>query len=498
MKKIIAFTLVLIAILMGGYYITGGLIESNLKKNISNLDNTNKIKVSISGYKKGFIKSEAQLNWELIIPAKVIMQDGKRIFKPSKTYYAYMPLTVYHGPIIFHANKIQFGLGLATSHIMLPGKYIEQFNEKYTSDSTKPELDLDIFVNYFNNTSIKLRAPQFHLIANNDNSDFAWSGMTTEIDLSSNMQEVNGKVIIAGVTWLQDKTLSVLKNVESYYQLHKSDFGLYLGDSRLHIPEGKVTQNDSQLIEVKELDFKANSFIENKLFNSSLKINLDKFYIYNEIYKNCSVDFYLRNLDAQVLLTINNILKSAQNRSERERKQAILSILPELPKLVNKGAEIEVSDFNIAMHDGVIRGNMLISMPKDNNINPFYLVQRTRGIGHISISKKLLKTILTHLYEKSNNTVTSSNTDSDLMQKNVSGAALQNKSNNSSDDSVSLLEEDLHQKAAKLANNKLEDMIKLGVLIPAGEEYVTDIKILQGRIIVNDKPFNPDMLRFKI
>lgn len=484
MKKVVVIFVVIFALLLAGYYATGVLTERNIKQNIAALQDSNKLKIRVANYRRGFFKSDAILNVEFISSPKVIYQGSQKIFRPSNTYFTAVPLRIYHGPIILDGLKPKLGLGYAKTNITFPGHYIKHFNNKYTKESTRPELQLGVFVNFMANTSLTLITPEFTLVSNQKDSNFKWRGMTTNIDMSKNLADIRGDVKIAGINWLHDKTLTVLDSVTSSFKLYKSDFDLYLGESTVAIPAANVSQGDTKLIEVNNLDLKSNSYIDKKLFNSSLQASLDKFYINKETYQNSSIDLYIRNLDAKTLINVNNKIKRAQNGSDRQRKQAIISVLPDLPELLNKGAEFEISDFNINMDTGSVRGNFILSLPNDSNKNPFYLIQKVRGDGQITISKDLLNSILYDIYKKHN-----------AKQAELTSTAQQVSVDQKIDEK---LQDKVIKEPTELAkiytDNKIAEMLNRGFIISEGKNYRSNIKVVQGRVIVNDKPFSMDIL----
>ena len=487
MKKVVAVGVVLIAILLGAFYVTGVLTERNLKQTIQAMHESNKLKVRVARYRRGLFKSDVTLNVEMISPAQVIEKEGHKIFKPSNTYFMPVPLAIYHGPVILAGMTPKFGLGYANTQLTIPGRYIKHFHSKYTEGSSKPQLHLNVFVNFAANTSISITTPEFQLVSTEKDSNFKWKGMQSDIDIARSLSDIRGTVEIDGLTWEQDKTLTELNKVDSYFKLYKSDFDLFLGDSGVNIPAATVSQGNMRLIEVNNLEIKSNSYIDKSLFNSSLQGSLDKLYINKETYKNCSVDLYIRNLDAKTLLDVNKKIKRAQNGTERQRKQAIISVLPDLPVLLNKGAEVEISDFNMTMNDGSVRGNFIVSLPNDSNKNPFYLIQKIRGSGHIQISKALLSSLLNDMYQKNN----AKNALPVAASQPVDAAQNADSATRETADKITNPAE-----IAKISSeNKIAELLNRGVIVADGSNYIADIRVVQGRVIINDKPFSPDMLR---
>jgi uncharacterized protein YdgA (DUF945 family) len=504
MKKVIGVVAVIaITLLFGGYYVTGMLTQKNLTRNINALNNSKDITVAIDSYQRGFFKSEVTLNWTFKSPSRVIEKNGEKIFKPSSTYNVSMPLTIHHGPIILQNYKIRLGLGAASSDINLPKEYDAKFYEMYAKDSTKPKLNLDVFVGFTGNTILNLEAPKFKLVSKSENDNFEWSGMKSYINVAKNLKTVKGQVNIDGLVWVKDKFNSSIKSLESNYDLYKSDMGLYVGDASLSLPSALVLKESNKFIELDKLKLISNSVIKDALFNSSFKATLDKLFIDNETYNSCTLNFYIRNLDAKVLSMMNDKISKSENKSDRDKQLILLSLLPEIPNLVNKGAEIEISDFNVAMTDGRIRGNLLISMPKASNINPFQLLQQIKGDGRVEISNKLLQTLLKNAYIRralvgkcklvvddnvakiaSDTQTTDGKTSNQSYAMVVDGQCDNAALNGDSDDA-----------ALDTANKAIAGMLEKGFLVAQGSDYVIDLQLLQGRFLVNRKPINASMLQ---
>ncbi|MDF1757460.1 MAG: DUF945 family protein [Legionellaceae bacterium] len=504
MKKVVGFVVVLLlaALLIGGYYETGVLTESNLKKNIEVLNKSDEVKVSVAKYQRGWFKSNAILNWTISIPSKVIERNGKRIFKPSQVYHAEMPLVIQHGPIILQNQQVRFGIGAASSHLDLPNEYARKFDELYTDTSIQPSLNLDFFVSYNNIASIKLVAPKFHLVSTKDNTDFEWFGMTTNVAVSPNLKEIKGEVLIDGVKLVQDKTSSMLKNVESEYELYKSDSGLYLGDASLHLPTALVTENGNKLIEISELNFKSKSSINDNLFSSSFKATLNKLLFNDETYRSCSFDLSIRNLDAKVLVDINKKISKSQDKSDSARQRVLLSLLPDIPILVNKGAEIDLSNVTVEMTDGRVSGNAIIRIPKENTPNPFKLARSLTGDGRVEISSGLLQSMLKHMYKNKYNAdrlkniaKRASEPQDKFTETDKNKVAEPTVVSHVEGEPATLTEAELEAQITAQADSKISHLVKLGVLAMEGDNYALNIKILQGRLLINEHPFNPSMMQ---
>ena len=507
MKKLVSFVVVLAALVLGCYYGMGVLTERTFKKNIDVLNQSNGIVVALETYHRGWFESQAKLHWTLTVPARMIEKNGQSIIEPAKSYMADMPLVIHHGPFIYDNSKLMFGLGYANSQVILPASFDQEFNALYTAESTKPSLDLNVFVSYLNNTDLRLTVPKFKLISKQGNTSFEWLGMTSDVSVTSNRKKISGSLMIDGLSWVKDSIKGVLQNVKSDYDLHRNTAGLYLGDANLSIPSVLIQKENARVIEVNDLDIHSNSLVKKGLFSTSFKLELKNLFLNNKTYNACSGVFAVRNLDATVLADMNMKIAKTQQGSDSDRQRALFSLLPELPNLVNKGAEIELSDLNIGMPNGLIKGNVLISLPNENISNPFQLVQKIKGEGKVTMSMAVFKDLLKEslkrkieasiAFEKamaqSAAQTQAMPAETDATKQDATNVATPSPTDVKSTPDLSA--SDLDQRVSTEADQKIAALVSSGVILTQGGDYVLEFKMIQGQLMINGKTFNPAMVQ---
>jgi len=496
MKKLIGFVVLIAALLLGCYYGMGVLTERTLKKNIDVLNQSDGVTVVLKSYHRSWFTSDATLDWTLTIPARVIERNGQMIAEPESTYTAQMPLMIHHGPIMVANGQLMFGLGYASSRVDLPAAYLDKFNTLYTPDSVKPSLQLSVYVNYLNDTRLQLIAPKFNLVSKNGNTRFEWLGMSSDVNVSSDRKQIKGHLLIDGLSWVNEHVKGVLSDVRSDYDLHATSTGLYLGDANLYLPSIAVTKDGNNILQVNEFDLHSTTEITKGLFNSSFKAALAKLVVNQKTFSSCSLALSIQRLDAKVLADMNNKMANVQHGTESERQRALLSLLPDVPALLNKGAALKISELRIGLPDGVIKGNVLISLPNENITNPFQLIQKITGDGKLTISSAVLKSALRD----------------SLRQRIQATAQLREamaQSASSSTEQVTppavatptevaapmISAAEVEQQAITQADQKIAELVKAGVILEQGADYVLEFKIAQGQLRINGKEFNPAMLQ---
>ena len=339
MKKIVGSVVVLTALVLGTYYGMGVLTERNINSHLKLLNTSNGLLVNIFNYKRGWFTSHADFKWKLHIPEHTSKgSDGQTQLVASQDYEMMMPVTIYHGPVMFANNSVKFGLGYADSNVNLPTKYDQEFAEKFTAESTKPKLDLNLLITYLNHTKVELNVPNFKLFAK-DGGTFDWLGLSSNVKITSKAKKIKGDAALTGLTFNKDDISTKLEDIQSDYQLHQTSMGVYLGDAEMFIKLMVMNQKDKVIFQLSDFKASTSSDIDDNLFSSSFDFSVDSLIANDETYGPGKLKIALKNLDAEVLVRINQKMTKAQQGSDLEKQQAMLTLLPELPKLLSRGAD---------------------------------------------------------------------------------------------------------------------------------------------------------------
>lgn len=537
MKKLIGLVVILAVLILGSYYGMGLVTERTIEKNIDVINQSNGLFVDIEQYDRGWYTSTALLNWRLHIPERQTKDAAGQVTTiPAQDYKVEMPLTVYHGPLIFADNGVKFGLGYAHSKVAMPQMYAEKFSNLFTDESTKPTLDLSLYVNYLNNSRFHVGLPTFKLISKQGGDQFVWYGMDSHVSVSSNMKNIDGGVTIDGASLTKNKMNAVLGKVVSNYDLHQTDAGLYLGTASISLPSFVVTENEQKIVNLEQVDIQSSSEIESGLFNTYFKASLNKLTAHGKTYGPALLEMSIKNLDAQVLAEINAAANKIQQGSDTERQQALVTMLPQLPKLFSKGAQFEISKLSFIVPEGAIKGQLLVSLPQGDAGNPFQLLQKVQGHGTLAVPGPVLKgliqasvrqkllsqpSIQQAMVQQMNanqtqattpaSTDTPAPTDATAAQTPavpapaapepaVPAPASDAQGNTAQpatvDQSKPLTVAEIEQQATAQTDQKLATMVQVGLLSLQGNEYVIEVNLAQGQLTVNGKPFTPAMMQF--
>lgn len=493
MKKFIGLVVILAALVLGSYYGMGYLTEQKVKESLNFVNRSNGLAASIVEYKRGWFTSKALLSWQVHVPEQTVENNGQTQTTPAKDYKMQMPVTIYHGPVIVSKHGVKFGLGYAHTKLAMPPEYTEQFNNLFTNESTKPNIVVDFFVNYFGNSSIDMSVPAFKLFAKDGNATFEWMGMSTTTSVSSDLDKVGGNITVDGLTFKKDKIDTKMSTITSEYNLHKTDKGLFLGDASLSFPSFVVMDSDKKLFELGQFDIHSDSDIEDGLFSSHFKTSVEKIVANSQTYGPGNLEVAVRNLDADALARINEQAQQVQQGTDAERQRAMLAMLPELPKLFSKGAEFEVTEMNFVMPQGTVEGNLLVSLPKGEMGNPFELMQKIQGNGKLKMPAAVVKQLMTESIKQK---MMSPQAQTDGQTAAATTQPTQQQSNPDTTAQAAANSSDVSQQAVTLADKQLATLVQNGVLTQQGTDYVIEVSLNQGQFTINGKPYNPEMMKF--
>ena len=275
--------------------------------------------------------------------------------------------------------------------------------------------------------------------------------------------------------------------------MHRTSLGLYIGDANLFVPSLVVTQDNKKTLEVKSLDLHTSSQVNDGLFDSHFKTTADTISIEGRVHGPVLIDLSVNNLDASVLAKINEQANTMQQGSDAQKHEAMLLMLPELPKLLSKGAQLNLSELSIGMPEGVVKGNLLVSLPSADAGNPFQLIQKVQGQGKLEIPAAVLKRFLNDSAKQmlQNQASVKATT---VEVSTPAGAA---QVTDTTEKTVVLAPGvDVDQQAMAQTDARLAAFVASGVLSLQGTDYVIELKLSQGQLLVNGKPFNSGMLQF--
>lgn len=518
MKKIGVLLIILAALVLGGYYGMGFITEKTVKHDLESINKSNGLSVKTVVYERGFYSSKALLDWHLHVPERIVTSEtGQSELIPAQEYEMRMPLVIHHGPIIVANNTVKFGMGYANATIPLPEKYLDQFNKLFTSNSSQPKLNFSIFVNYLNNSKIELEVPSFKLIAK-EGGQFELDGMTSYVEVNDKARNLKGEITVDGFQLQKEDVKAKSGKIDLYYNIFRAENGLYLGTASMSYPSLLINKKEEKLFEVTDFSLYSRSDVEAGLFASKLSLSVDKIYAQGKNYGPGKVQMVIKNLDAEVLATIQKKQQAnAQQGTQLDNPPSLLTILPDVPKLLSRGPEFEISELSFVMPEGTLEGSLSIQLPKNEASNPFELVQKMKGKGQIKVPSEVVKMALdesnrqklltqrnlpaapTEVVKQADSNAKANaegNASNEKAKPGVQTNAPSATDTNASIPTPTSTAAPLEEQITNMTKIQLDSMLQSGLLRKDGSYYVIDAVLEEGKLTVNGKPFNGAMVKF--
>lgn len=472
-------------VLLCSYYGMGLATEKMLKKSIVALNQTNGTTVVLQDYKRGWFRSHAELKWSMKVPQSSAPPQGHNTVMIAHSIYTFeMPFDIYHGPVMLVDSKPHFGLGYAQSTARLPAAFAHELNETYDLTTGKLTYAIHILVSYLNNTTIQFLVPTYKLQAKKGDDYFQWLGLQTEIVVSSNKQRLQGDVALEGFSWFKKDIEGILGPVKTEYDMHQVLNEFYIGKVQLDVPaltlfrKAQGGQSPQPLLRIVDAQIHSESDIENGLFATTISAKAKELALGNKSYINDTLNISLKNLDANVLAAMNRKIRDIQH-SGHDKKPAAWLLMPDVPALLSKGAQLNMSDFEFTMLDGHVQADVKLSLPNEKMTNPFQLLQKMNGESHLRLSETVVTNWLHDVIKKS------------MLQKATKPVHTSvEKESQPSPINIADIET---QTAAKVAEKKRE-WTHSGVLILEGQNYLILIKLENGKLTINGHAFSPALL----
>lgn len=488
MKKLTGLVIILAVLVLGGYYGMGMITEKTIKRNIEVINQSNGLFADIEVYHRGWFNSDAKIKWRMHVPERVVNNNsGQSETVPAQDYEMTMPIKIHHGPIIYANNQLRFGMGYAVSDIAIPEKYTTDFDNKFAKESTKPQLDLSIFVNYLNKSTLGLTLPTFKLISKDGKGQFDWMGLKSTTSISSGMQNVEGGMVLEGLTFNKEEAKVVLGKVTTDYNLHQTPGGLYLGDATFSLPTFDVDVKGTKMFELRDLQLSSDSDIDSGLFSMHFNMSLKSVMANGQNYGPGNFEMSLRNIDADVLAQINQEASKMQSGLEAESQKILMSMMPQIPKLFTKGAELEISELSVKLPQGNVEGNLLIALPKGDSNNPFEMIQKVKGNAKLKVPVAVVKQLVQQSVQQQM-----------AKQPDMQQALIQQMQSAQPQTAgqAAAPTPTVEQLAAMQTDKQLAAVEQTGLVTVSGSDYVIEVNLEQGKFVVNGKPFDPSMVKF--
>ncbi len=489
MRKWLYFlsVVIILGLLAASYYVTGVRAEKEFDNFLKSANNFPNLKVSAENYQRGWLKSTVHLHVVLNQPTQQYIQNGESQTMPAQDVSFSFDMDVYHGPIIFADGRVTFGLGFAQAKVPLPDELLNQFNQVFASNSTKPTFIVSVLLRYAGRLNVDLNIPSFVLVSKDNQEQLDWAGFHGRWEVSKRLSHIKGNVAFRGLTFKAGETNGSFGPVSLKYNVENSKEGLLSGDASLGVQSFKLGASGISAISVDGFQALSDSSLRTKdnvqLIDSSLKADVRKVTYQGFDYGPGVLDVDVSNLDAEALEQIQQKFQAVSNENLTDAQQQIffLTLLPEISRLLQRGAELHVKQFQLSIPQGLILATGKVKLPAQQNANqnPLLLIQQIHAYVTAEVPVFWLSDRLTNFLQFK--IVQRQLMEQQVAQKDDSGNTMPAKM---------LSPQEINALAKQQAMEQLQSLVQNGVLIQKENVYRVRLAFRAGTFYINGKPFS--------
>lgn len=470
------------------------VVDSALQDQLVNVPNAPKMNLVVKDYSRGLVSASAKLR------VKMDLSDLPVPIPPSQKKMFYdLELKVSQGPFILPLSKP--GLAYVQSTLSLPEKLTQQAKAQLSDNSTLPQLDLSLFINFDESLKVNTSIPAFTLAHKQFPGSFNWKGMDMVYYLSKGLDSIKGQGVVKGMELKSPFANAIIEKMDMSSDMQASDYGLWVGDGSFNVPSIKVSARGRQMFLLSNWNMKSFADINNGLINVSLNMSLEKAKVMRKEYGPGNVDFSLKNLDAKTFSEIQSLGHQLRNANElpKDKQNELTNKLDKaIPKLVAEGAEIALNNVKFKMPEGDFAAALTVSFPKDTKAEGMVqLAEHIKAVGEFSVPMKIVDAQLAKKayrkirYQQHKQRQMALHAQMNAAIDNgVQGHAVAN-----NDKPVARMS---HREMRALAKEKvqkqMQKLIDNQIVIQKGANCIVKFTYDKGHVFVNGKPFSPEML----
>lgn len=522
-KALLSLVLLVVVAGLGSYYYMGMLAETELNKEISQLNvalaeqatQPAKMTVSLANYQRGLFSSTADLEFKM----KVDMPQGANRPKMRMPRMGYtLKLDIDHGPFIIKSQK----LGLAEAHavVSVPEQARGMAKMMLEDRSTLPELSLSMFLNFGGNGHLSMNLPAFSLFPKTKQGEAEWKGFEAVYHFDKDLKKVNGHAVVKGFDFKNMDNSGHFGEMRMNYDMSYSPFGFWLGKATLNLASIDVMTAGKNVFTLTDFSMGSGANITSKLLNTDVNSSIKLVKVRDESFGPGDLKISFNGLDASVFKTLQEKVQSLNNPaySPTQRQDMMMKLLPLASELLNKGAVFALDNLSLKMPMGQLKANAKLSLKKGVKITkPEDLADNVHAVAHLTIPKVLLKEMLMDkaraavIREQMQADSKKQASQADSVASDTSDADTHTSSIEHGDEAKQLADKenaeinttdtgssdklDIRQRAEEKVNSQLSKLVTEKVLIEAGDAYKIDVMYEKGQFKVNGKNFLPDQLQ---
>jgi len=467
MKKLLFAAIVLIclagALFAGSTYWFGMRAEQQYLDTIQQASQTGYIRLTNESYNRGFFRSEARTAVGITDLANLTLVH-----------------VIRHGPLPLCTSpegKCQLKPLLAiieTSIELSPETRVEL---KEVLDEFPEIVSLKSYtsLSLTGDGVTQLSIPPMQKTVGKEKVAVIWEGLTGNVTFTGDLKEFKGALKAPGLEAVGDDGEIRMTNLRSAFDIREDIHGLFFGNAAFDLDLLEVGEKEGPQetrFSMKGLKMRTKSEGATNTVSYTMTMQVDKVVADGTPYGPGGFQMELRKLDAVALAKLQKEIGELQaefsRRSPDEINQMMLAKYAEaLPELMKTSPEIEITQVNLKTDEGDFLGKAKIAVDGTNAAaltNPLFLLSAVTAHAELTVTDRLLKTILQADFEE------------DVIE-----AAKQTGQAGLSDEEVKAL-------AASKSETRLAELIDKNILVYEDGNFKASADYQAGMVTLNGRP----------
>ncbi|MEQ9618683.1 MAG: YdgA family protein [Deltaproteobacteria bacterium] len=472
MRVILIILIVILIALLGLPYWFGIQTEKDYKNITKDYSESEHLEITDQSYQKGWLNSKAKTTFLLI-------NGDSGILKLEEID------TIYHGPIPL---QLLFGEQAVLRPVMavidsevrvIPVK--ESDYSEIIKNIPPLELFTTLSLDGHGTTQITMRG--LNTESGKQGEKLVWNGLEGVIDFGPQLESLDTRLKSPGLEIDGKDTELSITDIEGESNLIYKDKGhnYPTGEASVSVKELFVKSTDDETgeedyVRINGIRISGSTEEETGTLSSAHSAGFEEIEIAGRKYGPGGYDLAIRNIDIASWRKIQKLINENERTrdTEQSKEQFMTELTLILPDLVRKSPEIELTKLSIETDKGVLQGYALISVDGSNlenpelAANPLFLITSIKASAELSISKTLLKSMLTD-YEMDEISDDYKNLGNPMPSAN-----------------------ELEEMAEKAAEEKIKELLNKNFIVIEGESYELRASYEMGQVMLNGSPLGLD------
>lgn len=459
-------------------FLMGMLAENKFTQVIETIAGFSNAEIKITNYQRHWFDSDATITVTMHprTAASLYNQASpsdfselQQIIENSQINQFSIKAHILHGPIIFTDNKIRFAQAIINSDINLTPEQNALFNLPTPNTAIA---SFQTVIRLDGSSVLTVNVIPFTYQEKTTASIITSKDISLQMRFSATMNKMDSNFYLQNFNAKSDTTVLNINELKSEYNATKTITNLWVGEKNTSLTSFSLNSPDVNLL-LENLNLNSSSKEDKGLISSATTVAMNNLMINGEKYGPNNFAWTLNKLNAAVLSKIKQ-----QARLLRTQKPVLLQsgkLLNLFLQLINNGAEIDISKFEINTPNGKIdlKAHVVFANQPNNNI------QSTLSSMNLDLELIAGQKIATNLAEKIYSVISNKPLPlTDTQQKTPSAVVPEVSST-----TVVSAPVDTNNQADQL----LANLVTSGVFISESDNFKLHLTYTNGNLLINGK-----------